>query len=221
MCEPKYVCFDSTPTSSHVIAAIELADFVFWRTRFPNVKINLHNSSHHISCINNSSFKQIVMSLVSDNYLYLLNQLKRDGAFKVSSSTESSDRQTDRQIGRHFSWWWRRGEIALYLPSSLSAWLKSTLHNVDFKFIFLQDGQPCSNNCCRENPCSNGGTCTELCAHANRKFDYTCAIGCFGKFYEKKSPTSSKQLQIEAKKLSQSAVYTMYDPTSKSFYQTF
>ena len=29
MCEPKCVCFDSTPISSHVIAAPELADCVY------------------------------------------------------------------------------------------------------------------------------------------------------------------------------------------------
>ena len=91
-------------------------------------------------------------------------------------------------------------------------------------FFFKTDNacvsQPCSNQCCQENPCFNRGTCTELCAHANRKFNCTCAIGYFGKFCEK-SPTSCKQLQLEAKKPGQSAVYTLYDPTSKSFYQTF
>ena len=38
---------------------------------------------------------------------------------------------------------------------------------------------------------------------------------------EKKSPTSCKQLQLEAKKPKNSTVYTLYDPASKSFYQTF
>ena len=90
-----------------------------------------------------------------------------------------------------------------------------------FKTINACVSQPCSNQCCQENPCFNGGTCTELCAHANRKFNCTCAIGYFGKFCEKKSPTSCKQLQLQAKKPRQSAVYTLYDPTSKSFYQTF
>ena len=91
-----------------------------------------------------------------------------------------------------------------------------------FKTINACVSQPCSNQCCQENPCFNGGTCTELCAHANRKFNCTCAIGSFGKFCEKKTgPTSCKELQIEAKKPKHSAVYTMYDPTSKSFYQTF
>ena len=36
-----------------------------------------------------------------------------------------------------------------------------------------------------------------------------------------KSPTSCKQLQLEAKKPKNSTVYTLYDPASKSFYQTF
>ena len=79
--------------------------------------------------------------------------------------------------------------------------------------------QPCSNKCCEENPCSNGGTCTELCQHAKQKFNCTCANGFFGKFCEK-SFTSCKQLQLEAKKAKRSTVYTLYDPASKSFYQT-
>ena len=90
-----------------------------------------------------------------------------------------------------------------------------------FKTVNACVSEPCSNQCCQENPCFNGGTCTELCAHANRKFNCTCAIGYFGKFCEKKSPTSCKQLQLEAKKPRQSAVYTLYDPTNKSVYQTF
>ena len=81
--------------------------------------------------------------------------------------------------------------------------------------------QPCSNKCCQDNPCSNGGTCTELCHHAKQKFNCTCAIGYVGKFCEKKIPTSCKELQLEAKKPKNSTVYTLYDPASKSFYQTF
>ena len=80
--------------------------------------------------------------------------------------------------------------------------------------------QPCSNKCCEENPCSNGGTCTELCHHAKQKFNCTCANGFFGKFCEK-SPISCKQLQLEAKKPKRSTVYTLYDPANKAFYQTF
>ena len=49
----------------------------------------------------------------------------------------------------------------------------------------------------------------------------TCAIGYVGKFCERKSPTSCKKLQLEAKKPKNSTVYTLYDPASKSFYQTF
>ena len=81
--------------------------------------------------------------------------------------------------------------------------------------------QPCSNRCCEDNPCSNGGTCTELCNHAKQKFNCTCAIGYVGRLCEKKSPTSCKQLQLQAKKPKNSTVYTLYDPASKSFYQTF
>ena len=35
------------------------------------------------------------------------------------------------------------------------------------------------------------------------------------------SPISCKQLQLQAKKPKRSTVYTLYDPASKSFYQTF
>ena len=80
--------------------------------------------------------------------------------------------------------------------------------------------QPCSNKCCEENPCTNGGTCTEICRHAKQKFNCTCANGFFGKFCEK-SLISCKMLQLQAKKPKRSTVYTLYDPASKSFYQTF
>ncbi|XP_015768763.1 PREDICTED: uncharacterized protein LOC107347386 isoform X2 [Acropora digitifera] len=80
--------------------------------------------------------------------------------------------------------------------------------------------QPCSNKCCEENPCSNGATCTELCHHAKQKFNCTCANGFFGKFCEK-SLLSCKHLQLQAEKPKRSTVYTLYDPASKSFYQTF
>ena len=80
--------------------------------------------------------------------------------------------------------------------------------------------QPCSNRCCEENPCSNGATCTELCHNAKQKFNCTCPHGFFGKFCEK-SILSCKQLQLQAEKPQRSTVYTLYDPASKSFYQTF
>ena len=121
----------------------------------------------------------------------------------------------------------RGGGEVLYLWSSVTAQLQNTLNNMlipslfFFKTINACVNQPCSNQCYQENPCFNGGTCTELYAHANRKFNCTCATGYFGKFCGKKSPTSCKELQMEAKKPRQSAVYTMYDATSKSFYRTF
>ena len=65
-----------------------------------------------------------------------------------------------------------------------------------------------------------GATCTELCHHAKQKFNYTCPHGLFGKFCEK-SILSCKQLQLQAEKPKRSTVYTLYDPSSKSFYQTF
>ncbi|XP_067026525.1 uncharacterized protein [Acropora muricata] len=83
------------------------------------------------------------------------------------------------------------------------------------------ENQKKDNRCCEENSCSNGGTCTERCNHAKQKFNCTCAIGYVGKFCKKKSPTSCKQLQLEAKKRKNSTVYTLYDPAGKSFYQTF
>ena len=90
-----------------------------------------------------------------------------------------------------------------------------------FKTYNACANQPCSNKCCEDNLCSNGGTCNEQCHHAKQKFNCTCALGYVGRLYEKKSPTSCKQLQLEAKKPKNSTVYTLYDPESKSFYQTF
>ena len=43
----------------------------------------------------------------------------------------------------------------------------------------------------------------------------------YGKFCEKNTPQSCKQLQLEAKNSIQSGVYSLYDPTNKTLYQTF
>ena len=100
------------------------------------------------------------------------------------------------------------------------------LHFLKLPLLFFKThntcaNQPCSNKCCEDNPCLNGGTCIELCHHAKQKFNCTRAIGHVGKFCEKKSPTSCKQLQLQAKKPKNSTVNALYDPASKSFYQTF
>ena len=90
-----------------------------------------------------------------------------------------------------------------------------------FKMHNTCANQPCSNKCCEDNPCSNGGTCTELCEHAKQKFNCICTNGFFWKLCEKKSPTSCKQLQLQAYKPKMSTTYTLFDPARKSFYQTF
>ena len=62
-----------------------------------------------------------------------------------------------------------------------------------------------------------------MCHHAKQKFNCTCAIGYVGKFCEQNIPIpqSCKQLQLEVKNSIQSDVYSLYDPTTKTLYQTF
>ena len=101
----------------------------------------MHNSSHLITCINNSSFKQIVVSLLSDNYLQLLSK-EREMApltFLVSQSFKTDRKRNRRTLLTLLTMGGGggRGEILLYLRSSSSA----QLQNADSKSIFLLDDQ--------------------------------------------------------------------------------
>ena len=80
--------------------------------------------------------------------------------------------------------------------------------------------QTCSNQCCNQSPCANGGTCTELCDHAKHKFNCTCTTEYYGKLCKKRRPTSCKD-QLEKYRGSQSGLHLLFDSTSKSLYEVF
>ena len=80
--------------------------------------------------------------------------------------------------------------------------------------------QPCNNKCCEENPCFNGGTYTELTTTPNKSSSAHAQLNITANSVTKKfqhlvSSFKSRQRSRE------SDVCTMYDPTSKSLYQTF
>ena len=80
--------------------------------------------------------------------------------------------------------------------------------------------QPCRNHCCDQNPCANGGTCTELCDHAKHKFNCTCTAEYHGKLCKKRRATSCKE-QLEKGRKSHSGLRLLFDSTSKSLYEVF
>ena len=79
--------------------------------------------------------------------------------------------------------------------------------------------QPCNNQCCDQSPCANGGTCTELCHNAKRKFNCTCTTG-YCKFCHKRRPTSCKE-KFRIKRQFLPGVYHFFYPNTSLVYQAF
>ena len=80
--------------------------------------------------------------------------------------------------------------------------------------------QICSNQCCNQSPCAHEGTYTELCHLAKNKFKCTCTTEYYGKLCRKRRATSCKE-QLKKDRRSQSGLYLLLDPTSKSLYEVF
>ena len=80
--------------------------------------------------------------------------------------------------------------------------------------------KPCSNQCCNQNQCANGGTCTELCKDAKNKFNCTCAIGYYGRYCQKRKVASCKE-QLQRNEGSQSGVYQLFEQTTKALYEVY
>ena len=80
--------------------------------------------------------------------------------------------------------------------------------------------KPCSNQCCNQNQCADGGTCTELCKDAKNKFNCTCAIGYYGRYCQKRKVASCKE-QLQRNEGSQSGVYQLFDQTTKALYEVY
>ena len=80
--------------------------------------------------------------------------------------------------------------------------------------------QPCSNQCCNQSPCLHGGTCTELCEHAKRKFNCSCTKGYFGRFCQNRRAQSCNEL-LEMHSRVLSGVYPLFDPINNSLYEVF
>ena len=53
--------------------------------------------------------------------------------------------------------------------------------------------KPSGNQCCNQNQCADGGTCTELCEDAKNKFNCSCAIGYYGRYCQKRKVASCKE----------------------------
>ena len=80
--------------------------------------------------------------------------------------------------------------------------------------------QPLINQRCNENPCANGGTCTELFEDAKNKFNCTCAAEYCGRFCQNEEQHLAKS-SCRKNGGSRSGVYQLLDPTTMSLYEVF
>ena len=80
--------------------------------------------------------------------------------------------------------------------------------------------QPLIYQRCNQNPCANGGSCTELYKDAKNKLNCTCAVGYYGRFCQKRRAISCKE-QLQKNGGSRSGVYQLFVPTTISLYEVF
>ncbi|KAJ7330586.1 hypothetical protein OS493_022200 [Desmophyllum pertusum] len=79
---------------------------------------------------------------------------------------------------------------------------------------FVLGRDHCINRCCWPNPCSNGGSCEEICDPTTVRFHCTCPANYTGQRCEK-IVRSCKGLATNGAKLS--GMYRVYDSQNKSF----
>ena len=73
----------------------------------------------------------------------------------------------------------------------------------------------CTNGCCRNDPCVNGGTCTEICEPTSVRYNCTCPVPFVGKHCEiqlKRSCQDYKEAGVD-----RSGVYTIEDDSNQTF----
>ncbi|KAJ7394731.1 hypothetical protein OS493_000557 [Desmophyllum pertusum] len=72
----------------------------------------------------------------------------------------------------------------------------------------------CTNGCCRNNPCLNGGTCKEICEPTSVRYNCSCPVPFFGKRCEI-HPRRSCQ-DYKAAGIKTSGLYTIEDDNSRT-----
>ena len=72
----------------------------------------------------------------------------------------------------------------------------------------------CTNGCCRNNPCLNGGTCNEICEPTSVRYNCSCEVAFAGRHCE----TRLRSCQdCKAAGSDTSGLYTVIDDNSRTF----
>ena len=74
----------------------------------------------------------------------------------------------------------------------------------------------CTNGCCRNNPCLNGGTCTEICEPTSVRYNCSCLTPFVGKRCEIQLRKSCQDYKAAGS--STSGLYTVIDDNSRTFH---
>ena len=70
------------------------------------------------------------------------------------------------------------------------------------------DDVTCSNGCCRNNSCLNGGTCIELCEPTSVRFNCSCPVAFTGKYCEIQVERNQTNQDISAAGSNSSGLFT-------------
>ena len=69
------------------------------------------------------------------------------------------------------------------------------------------------NGCCKNNPCQNGGICTEICEPTSVRYNCSCPAKFIGRHCEKRKSCQSYKAAGETS----SGLYTITDDSDQSF----
>ena len=72
----------------------------------------------------------------------------------------------------------------------------------------------CTNGCCKNNPCLNGGTCNEICEPTSVRYNCSCEVAFAGKHCETRLRSCQDYKAAES---DTSGLFTVIDEGSRTF----
>ena len=73
----------------------------------------------------------------------------------------------------------------------------------------------CTNGCCRNNPCLNGGTCKEICEPTSVRYNCSCPVQFVGKHCEIQLRKSCQDYKAAGENTS--GLYEVIDNSNRTF----
>ena len=77
------------------------------------------------------------------------------------------------------------------------------------------DDFTCTNGCCKNNPCLNRGTCTEICQPTSVRYNCSCPVPFVGKHCEIQQKRSCQDYKAAGS--TASGLYTVNDDNNQTF----